>query len=277
MVLAKAARILPNHWHAVYGYRPVLLETFVEKPHFQGICYKAANWLYLGKTKDRGKLGGGVSGYMAAPGRFGHRHPQDSLAAFSEPPAGHREKGGFGNVIPAPDQDGLRHVFVEPPDQFLPWSEGVRDIEQPVVIAPEAGTHVVDACTTVVERTMAQIIRNADRAAGHSMRPARGAQRASGAVAEGEMERALHHSPLQLCHTAAPGIPSTGTARSLLCGRDLRITGILKFQGYRLGFQANPHRSPRGLQVALGTAEPTSAKAMLTDTPRGPSVSDAGF
>ena len=57
MILAKAARILPDHWQAVYAYRPVLLETFVEKPRFRGTCYKAANWIYPGQTKGRGKLG----------------------------------------------------------------------------------------------------------------------------------------------------------------------------------------------------------------------------
>ncbi len=57
MLLAKAAKELPEHWQEVYGYRPVLLETFVEKPRFQGTCYKAANWVYLGHTKGRGKLG----------------------------------------------------------------------------------------------------------------------------------------------------------------------------------------------------------------------------
>ena len=57
MILAQAAQVLPNHWQLVYGYRPVLLETFVEKPRFQGTCYKAANWHYLGATKGRGKLG----------------------------------------------------------------------------------------------------------------------------------------------------------------------------------------------------------------------------
>jgi Druantia protein DruA len=56
MILAKAAQILPRHWQDVYGYRPVLLETFVEKPRFQGTCYKAANWVYLGQTQGRGKL-----------------------------------------------------------------------------------------------------------------------------------------------------------------------------------------------------------------------------
>lgn len=39
-----------------YGYRPVLLETFVEKPRFTGTCYRAANWMEVGMTKGRGKL-----------------------------------------------------------------------------------------------------------------------------------------------------------------------------------------------------------------------------
>ena len=57
MLLAQAAKRLPEDWLAVYGYRPLLLETFVEIPRFHGTCYKAANWTYLGQTKGRGKLG----------------------------------------------------------------------------------------------------------------------------------------------------------------------------------------------------------------------------
>lgn len=57
MILAKVAKQLPDHWQSVYNVRPVLLETFVEKPRFQGTCYRAANWIYLGQTKGRGKLG----------------------------------------------------------------------------------------------------------------------------------------------------------------------------------------------------------------------------
>jgi hypothetical protein len=50
------ARRLAADWCCRYGYRPVLLETFVETPRFSGTCYKAANWLYLGDTQGRGKL-----------------------------------------------------------------------------------------------------------------------------------------------------------------------------------------------------------------------------
>ena len=55
-ILALVSRRLPDDWHARYAYRPVLLETFVEKPRFTGTCYKAANWRHLGDTQGRGKL-----------------------------------------------------------------------------------------------------------------------------------------------------------------------------------------------------------------------------
>ena len=57
MILAKAAKTLPDHWQSTYNVRPALLETFVEKNRFQGTCYRAANWTCLGETKGRGKLG----------------------------------------------------------------------------------------------------------------------------------------------------------------------------------------------------------------------------
>ena len=55
-LLAQVSRQLPHQWQARYGYRPVLLESFVEKDRFEGTCYKAANWRCLGLTKGRGKL-----------------------------------------------------------------------------------------------------------------------------------------------------------------------------------------------------------------------------
>ncbi len=55
-LLGLAARQLPADWQARYGYRPVLLETFVEAARFRGTCYRAANWLFLGETRGRGKL-----------------------------------------------------------------------------------------------------------------------------------------------------------------------------------------------------------------------------
>ena len=56
-ILATVSRQLPNDWQQRYGYRPVLLETFVETPRHRGTCYKAANWVNVGQTTGRGKKG----------------------------------------------------------------------------------------------------------------------------------------------------------------------------------------------------------------------------
>jgi len=56
-LLAMSARGLVEDWAGCYGYRPVLLETFVEVERFAGTCYRAANWSCVGRTQGRGKLG----------------------------------------------------------------------------------------------------------------------------------------------------------------------------------------------------------------------------
>ena len=54
-LLSLCAKQLPGDWEERYGYRPVLLETFVEQERFTGTCYKAANWIRVGQTTGRGK------------------------------------------------------------------------------------------------------------------------------------------------------------------------------------------------------------------------------
>lgn len=55
-ILSTVSKRLADDWQARYNYRPVLLETFVEKQRFKGTCYKAAGWTCVGDTKGRGKL-----------------------------------------------------------------------------------------------------------------------------------------------------------------------------------------------------------------------------
>ncbi|MDJ0841985.1 MAG: DUF4338 domain-containing protein [Acidobacteriota bacterium] len=54
-ILGRACRHLPIDWQALYGYRPLLLETFVEE-RFAGTSYRAANWVELGSTRGRGRM-----------------------------------------------------------------------------------------------------------------------------------------------------------------------------------------------------------------------------
>jgi hypothetical protein len=53
--LALAQKRLPEDWAQAYGYKPLLLETYVESKRFTATSYRAANWIYVGKTRGRGR------------------------------------------------------------------------------------------------------------------------------------------------------------------------------------------------------------------------------
>jgi hypothetical protein len=44
-----------DDWVKAHGYRPVLIETFVDPTRYSGTCYQAANWQCLGQTQGRGR------------------------------------------------------------------------------------------------------------------------------------------------------------------------------------------------------------------------------
>ncbi|MGV8149952.1 MAG: Druantia anti-phage system protein DruA [Alkaliphilus sp.] len=52
---SQATKRLVVDWESTYGYTAVLLETFVDGEQFGGTCYSAANWIYAGFTKGRGR------------------------------------------------------------------------------------------------------------------------------------------------------------------------------------------------------------------------------
>ena len=54
-ILSLICRRISSDWVAKYGHPIHMLETFVECGRFQGTCYKAANWKYVGKTTGRGR------------------------------------------------------------------------------------------------------------------------------------------------------------------------------------------------------------------------------
>ena len=53
--LSLATKRIANDWVQAYGYRPVLIETFVDPTRYSGTCYQAANWEHLGQTQGRGR------------------------------------------------------------------------------------------------------------------------------------------------------------------------------------------------------------------------------
>ena len=54
--LSLVAKRIGQDWQERYGYKPVLLETFVEAGRYRGTCYQAANWIRLGETAGRGRM-----------------------------------------------------------------------------------------------------------------------------------------------------------------------------------------------------------------------------
>ncbi len=65
-VLGQLARRAADDWNERWGFRPLLLETFVDPAYFSGVCYQAAGWELLGETTGRGLAQPGKT-YTSSP------------------------------------------------------------------------------------------------------------------------------------------------------------------------------------------------------------------
>lgn len=54
-ILGQMARRIAGDWEQVYGHPVYFLETFVDPERHRGTCYRAANWVVMGRTTGRGK------------------------------------------------------------------------------------------------------------------------------------------------------------------------------------------------------------------------------
>ena len=54
-VLSLAMKQVARDFERRYGYRPWLVESFVDRSRFRGTCYRAANWIWVGRTQGRGR------------------------------------------------------------------------------------------------------------------------------------------------------------------------------------------------------------------------------
>ncbi len=43
-------RAVPGHWQQMFGYRPLLAESFTDPETYEGTCYKASNWEAAGHS-----------------------------------------------------------------------------------------------------------------------------------------------------------------------------------------------------------------------------------
>lgn len=65
--LGQLARRVARDWATRWGYRPVLMETFVDPQQHTGACYKAAGWQMPGMTRGEG---------VTRPGKHYSTHPK---------------------------------------------------------------------------------------------------------------------------------------------------------------------------------------------------------
>lgn len=86
-ILAKLARRIARDWQWYWDYQPVLMETFVD-PCYEGSCYKAAGWAYLGMTTGEGLVRQGRT-YTTTPKRILVKPLAEDFRRVlcSEPPA----------------------------------------------------------------------------------------------------------------------------------------------------------------------------------------------
>ena len=63
-VLGLSLRRLPGDWLDRHGHNILLAETFVDPQRFAGTCYRAANWLEVGRTLGYGRTRSGELGYV---------------------------------------------------------------------------------------------------------------------------------------------------------------------------------------------------------------------
>lgn len=54
-LLGRMAKQLSQDWERLYQHPIYFLETFIDPERFRGTCYRAANWILLGRTTGRGK------------------------------------------------------------------------------------------------------------------------------------------------------------------------------------------------------------------------------
>ena len=54
-ILSRVTATLSRDWERMYGHPIWFTETFIDPERFRGTCYRAANWILLGRTTGRGK------------------------------------------------------------------------------------------------------------------------------------------------------------------------------------------------------------------------------
>ena len=57
-ILSIITKRISKDWEGKYGHCLYAMETYVDKSRYRGVCYRAANWVHVGRTTGRGRDGG---------------------------------------------------------------------------------------------------------------------------------------------------------------------------------------------------------------------------
>jgi hypothetical protein len=70
-ILGRMAARISDDWEQMYGHPIYFLETFIDPERFRGTCYKAANWVLMGRTTGRGTQSNSYVPNLLIKGVFG--------------------------------------------------------------------------------------------------------------------------------------------------------------------------------------------------------------
>jgi hypothetical protein len=121
-ILSLSQKRLPADWQTAFGHPIVLLETFVDPQRFRGTIYKAANWIYVGKTKGFRRTAKGYSKTAQSPKMvFVKPLTAKAQTLLSRPilePIYHT--GGTKIMLSAQQMESLPYFFRKIPDPRRP-------------------------------------------------------------------------------------------------------------------------------------------------------------
>jgi Domain of unknown function (DUF4338) len=85
-LLGRMVRMLSAEWERVYGHPVYFAETFVDPARGRGTCYRAANWIVLGRTTGRGHADRTHRATRSVKEVLGYPLVKDFRARLTRPP-----------------------------------------------------------------------------------------------------------------------------------------------------------------------------------------------
>jgi len=124
-VLALNLKRLSDDWQAAHGHPIYLVETFVDPRFYQGTCYKAAGWLFLGSTRGFANHHGTYTHHGCIKSVFVRHLRPDAAQKLADPYVQMELKPTVTSMkLPYSHADALHKALLAIPDCRMP--RGIR-------------------------------------------------------------------------------------------------------------------------------------------------------